>query len=221
MTNPPPRLMLITPALGPDAADAGWPGKIAAACRAGDVAAVVLRIVQGDERAVINTIKAVAPAVQAVDVALVAQAAPSEAVRGGADGCQVDGAENIRTARKALPEGRSLGAAQLRSRDDAMDAGEAGADYVLFGEPRADGSLPTLAAIIDRATWWTEVFQTPCVVHAASAEMVAPLVATGAEFIALGEWALLGDDPAETVRRCAAEIAAIMQSDAALAGQPA
>ncbi len=221
MTNAPPRLMLVTPVLGPDAALDGWAEKIAAACRAGDVAAVLLRIAQGDERAVINTIKVVAPAVQALDVALIAQASPADAVRGVADGCHVDGPENIRAARKALPAGRSLGAGQLRSRDDAMDAGEAGADYVMFGEPRVDGSLPTLAAIIDRASWWVEVFQTPCVVHAASADMVAPLVATGAEFIALGEWALLSADPGETVRQCAGEIAQIADAGALLAGQHA
>ena len=70
-----------------------------------------------------------------------------------------------------------------------MDIGEAGVDYVMFGEPRADGSLPPLPAVIERASWWAEIFQTPCVAYAPDAEAIEALVETGAEFVALGPWA--------------------------------
>jgi thiamine-phosphate pyrophosphorylase len=70
-----------------------------------------------------------------------------------------------------------------------MDAGEAGVDHVLFGEPRPDGSLPPLAAVLERAGWWAEIFQTPCVAYAPDADSVAALAETGAEFVALGAWA--------------------------------
>src|SRR5215475_8534142 len=51
---------------------------------------------------------------------------------------------------KALKPQRIVGAGGLQSRDDAMTAGEAGADYVLFGEPDPTGHRPRLEAIADR-----------------------------------------------------------------------
>ena len=50
-----------------------------------------------------------------------------------------------------------------------MSAGEAGADYLLFGEPRPDGTIPALESVIERATWWAEIFETPCVAYAPDA----------------------------------------------------
>ena len=67
-----------------------------------------------------------------------------------------------------------------------MAAGEAGADYVMFGEP-ARGVAPPLEATLERVGWWAEIFQTPCVAYAASLDDVAALAAAGADFIALGE----------------------------------
>ena len=42
--------------------------------------------------------------------------------------------------------------------------------------------------LLERLTWWAELFELPCVGYAASLDEVGPLVATGADFIALGEW---------------------------------
>ena len=47
-----------------------------------------------------------------------------------------------------------------------MTLGEAGADYLMFGEPRPDGSLPALDEVVERAAWWAEIFETPCVAFA-------------------------------------------------------
>jgi thiamine-phosphate pyrophosphorylase len=92
---------------------------------------------------------------------------------------------------------RIVGAGRLRLRDDAMAAGEAGADYVLFGEP-IHGVAPPLEATLERLEWWAEIFQTPCVAYAAQAADVAPLAAAGADFVALGEF-LWDADAAEAV----------------------
>ena len=94
----------------------------------------------------------------------------------------------------------------IRTKDDAMGFGEAGADYLLFGEPRPDGSLPSLESVVERASWWAEIFETPCVAYAPSLDAVEPLAATHAEFIALGDavWSH-PDGPAAGVR-AAAEI---------------
>jgi thiamine-phosphate pyrophosphorylase len=155
----------------------------------GDVAAVLLRLAPGDERSLTERVKALAPPVQAQNVALVVEASAQVASRGGADGVHVtEGIEAIAEARSSLRQERIIGVGGLRSRHDAMDAGEAGVDYVMFGEPRPDGSLPPLPAVLERASWWAEIFETPCIAYAPDAESVPALVETGAEFLALGAW---------------------------------
>ncbi len=70
-----------------------------------------------------------------------------------------------------------------------MLAAEQGADYVMFGEPdAASGARPAFEAIEERVAWWAEVFECPCVAYAASLDEIAPLVAAGADFIALGDF---------------------------------
>ena len=68
-----------------------------------------------------------------------------------------------------------------------MAAGEAGADYVMFGEPHRDGWTPPLAETAERVAWWAEIFETPCVAYAARLDDVATLAAAGADFVALGD----------------------------------
>jgi thiamine-phosphate pyrophosphorylase len=102
---------------------------------------------------------------------------------------------------------RIVGVGGLALRDDAMEAGEAGVDYVLFGEPDEHGVSPPLAAVVERCRWWAEIFQTPCIGYAADQAAVAPLAATGAEFVAVGPWAFEGD-PAVAFRAIAAELKA-------------
>jgi thiamine-phosphate pyrophosphorylase len=69
-----------------------------------------------------------------------------------------------------------------------MVAAEAGADYVMFGEPGAAGERPAFDAIAERVAWWAEVFEVPCVGYAASIDEIAPLARAGADFVALGDW---------------------------------
>jgi hypothetical protein len=54
-----------------------------------------------------------------------------------------------------------------------MAAGERGADYVLFGEPDANGQRPSTEAIAERLQWWDELFEPPCVGFATSREEAA------------------------------------------------
>lgn len=180
------RLMLVTPPISDPGA---FTFRLMQAFAGGDVAAVLLRLAPGDERSLTERVKALAPSVQAQNVALVVEASAQVASRGGADGVHLtDGAEAIAEARSSLKQERIIGAGGLRSRHDAMDIGEAGVDYVMFGEPRPDGSLPPLPAVIERASWWAEIFETPCIAYCPDAESVPALIETGAEFVALGEW---------------------------------
>ena len=80
--------------------------------------------------------------------------------------------------RERLKGERAIGAGGIRTKDDAMTLGEAGADYLLFGEPRPDGSLPAFETVVERAAWWAEIFETPCVAYAPSLDAVRPLAAT-------------------------------------------
>ena len=191
MTSTQTRLMLVTPPVG-DAEALSF--RLMQAFAGGDGAAVLLRLTEGDDRSRIERVKRIAGPVQSNSVALVVEGSALIATRGGADGVHlVEGPEAIREARSSLRDERIIGAGGLRARHDAMDVGEAGVDYVMFGEPRPDGSMPPLPAVVERATWWAEIFETPCVAYAPDAASVPALVETGAEFVALGEWAF-GED---------------------------
>lgn len=190
MTEPTARLYLLSPLI--TEAD-GFAPQLAAACDAGGIAAVLLRFPAADERTLVNHIKALAPIAQDRGIAaLVAAEGNADlaavAMRGGADGVHArGGSAEIRGLRERLRADRILGAGNIRSKHDAMTIGEAEADYIMFGEPRPDGSVPPLDAVIERAAWWAEIFQIPCVAYAPTIETVTQLAATGAEFIALAD----------------------------------
>ena len=182
--RPDPRLYLFSPpALDP----ARCASALAAALSGAAVAAVLLRLPEADERRLINTVKSVAPAVQSTGAALLLAGYPDIVARAGADGAHLTGFEAFSAARAALQPERIAGCGGLKTRHDAMVAAEAGADYVLFGEPDAAGQRPSLAAITERVAWWSEIFEPPCVGFAAALADVQPLAAAGADFVALGD----------------------------------
>lgn len=181
---------LITPPIDDPA---GFRPRLATTLAALKPASLLLRFVEADERGLVNRIKALAPVAQEAGVAVLVEGSAQAAVRGGADGVHVGSNAMIGPARETLRTDRIVGVGGLRSRHDAMEAGEAGVDYVMFGEPRADGSTLALSALIDRASWWAELFETPCVAYVSAAEALQPLAYTRAEFLALGPWCF--DDP--------------------------
>jgi thiamine-phosphate pyrophosphorylase len=200
------RLYLITPVLE----DASFAPRLAEACATGAVAAVLLRLAAADERTLTNQVKALAPAAQEHGAALIVTTdgqadLATVAARGGADGVHVAGDPAlVREIRERLKGDRAIGVGHIRTKDEAMSLGEAGADYLLFGEPRQDGSLPSLESVVERAAWWAEIFETPCVAYAPSLEAVEALAATNAEFIGLGDavWTH-ADGPAAAVKAAA------------------
>ena len=135
----------------------------------------------------INRVKALAPGIQAKGVAVIVDGHPDIVARAGADGAHLSDIEAARAAAPALKPARILGAGGLKTRHDAMTAGEIGVDYVMFGEPDADGVRPSFGAILDRVEWWAEVFEIPCVAWAGDIEEIEELCAAGADFIALGD----------------------------------
>jgi thiamine-phosphate pyrophosphorylase len=185
MNRPPPRLYLITPALDDTAS---FVRDLDATLDATDIAAVLLRLADADERALVNRAKTVASAVQHRDVALLLDGRVEIVGRVGVDGAHLSGIEAFTAALPSLKPDRIAGAGGLRSRHDAMLAGESGADYVLFGEPDRRGNRPQLGAVEDRVKWWADLVEMPCIGYAGEAGEVRLLAQAGADFVALGDW---------------------------------
>ena len=183
--RPAPRLYLVTPMVADTEA---FSGALAAALGAGDIAAVLLRLAEADERTQISRAKALCPLVQDKGAALLMDGHTDMVARAGADGTHSTGITLFNEAIERLKPDRIVGVGGLVTRHDAMIAAEAGADYVMFGEPDAAGERPSLEAIEERVAWWAEVFEAPCVAYAASLDEVAPLAKAGADFVALGDW---------------------------------
>jgi thiamine-phosphate pyrophosphorylase len=163
---------------------ASLPGLLAAA----DVAAVLLRLRETDQRTMISRIKALAPPVQDGGAALLLDGHVELVARGGADGAHLTGLAAMEDAMPSLKPDRIAGVGGLVTRHDSMAAGEAGADYVLFGEPDARGQRPSSEAIAERLQWWEELFEPPCVGFAVSREEAGEFAAAGADFVLVGDF---------------------------------
>jgi thiamine-phosphate pyrophosphorylase len=108
--------------------------------------------------------------------------------RAGADGAHLTGIQAMEDAMPTLKPDRIAGVGGLATRHDSMAAGEAGADYVLFGEPDARGQRPSVEAIAERLQWWAELFEPPCAGFAASREEAHEFAAAGADFVLVGDF---------------------------------
>ena len=203
--RPAPRLYLVAPQDAPELAN-----QLADALGAADIAAVLLRLPATDERGQVNHVKALAPTVQNKGAALLLDGHPDLAARAGADGSHLSGIDALGSAIATLKPARIAGCGGLESRHEAMVAAEAGADYVMFGEPDASGRRPSFDAIAQRVAWWAEVFEIPCVGFAASLDEVEPLAAAGADFIAVGDCVFgAGDGAAAAIADAARRLAFI------------
>ena len=172
------------------------------AMSAGRIDAVILRLGEGDDRSLINCVKTLGPIVQNAGAALLLADHVHLVARAGADGVHLSQADACSEALDLLhPQERIVGCAGLRARHDAMEAAEQGCDYVMFGEPFADGGLMPFAAVLERGQWWAELFQTPCVAFASDLDLTTPLAETGAEFVAFGAAVLdAAEGPAAAMR---------------------
>ncbi len=207
----PPRLYLVAP-LADDGATLA--DTLAQVLRVTDVAAVMLQLPANvDERGLINLIKAVAPGVQNAGAALLVAGRPDLVARAGADGAHLAGPDALKAAVSGLKPGRIAGAGQLHSRHDAMMAAEAGADYVMFGEPDGD-RWPSREALAERVGWWAELFEIPCVAYARELGDITALAAAGADFVAVGD--ALFTDPRGAVAAAAAVAARLAGSEPAI-----
>ncbi len=144
------------------------------------------------------------------DVAFIVNDSVALAKRIGADGVHLgQGDGDAREARAALGRDAQIGVTCHASRHMAMDAGDAGADYVAFGSFFPSITKPSEhRPELDLLTWWQNLFEIPCVaIGGITPENCGPLVSAGADFLAVSGAAWNGNE-AEAVRAFAAKIEA-------------
>ncbi|MDP6690982.1 MAG: thiamine phosphate synthase [Alphaproteobacteria bacterium] len=195
------RLYLITP---PQFEPAAFAEELRAALDGGDVACLQLRLKDVDDDTVRRAAEALMPVAQAGDVAFLINDRPDLAAEMGADGSHV-GQEDTpyAEARSILGADHIVGVTCHDSRHLAMEAAEAGADYVAFGAFFATGTKQAkTAADVEILSWWSELFEVPSVaIGGITVENCQPLVTAGADFLSVvaGVWNYPGG-PAKAVR---------------------
>ncbi len=194
----PCRLYLITPpALEPPS----FAETLASTLDAGDVASLQLRLKGADDDEIRRAAERLMPVCQSRDVAFVINDRPDLAAEMGADGVHIGQSDaDYQAARRLLGAERIVGVTCHSSRHLAMEAAEAGADYVAFGAffPTATKEARG-AADIELLRWWSEVMVVPSVaIGGIKPENCRPLVEAGADFIAVvaGVWAHEDGPPA-------------------------
>ena len=187
-----------------------FPERLARALDAGPVAAFQFRVKGVDQHEAARFADPLLRVCADRDVAFIVNDSISLAKRLGADGVHLgQGDGDPREARTLLGPGAQIGVTCHDSRHLAMEAGEAGADYVAFGAffPTATKET-THRPDPSILSWWTTVFEIPCVaIGGVTPDNAAPLVAAGADFLAVSG-AVWNGDEADAVRRFSELLAA-------------
>ena len=196
------RLYIITPSEIPDAA--AFAVTLDETLAAGDVACLQLRLKGATDDQVTACVKTLMPVCHRHDVAFILNDRPDLAAKLGCDGVHV-GPEDMPydEAREIMGPDATVGVTCKNSRHVAMDAAEAGADYVAFGAffptTTKDDTTP---ADIETVEIWSETINVPCVaIGGITVENCEALVNAGADFIAVcgGVWNY-AQGPAAAVR---------------------
>jgi thiamine-phosphate pyrophosphorylase len=201
------RLYLITP---PEIHDLPqFEAALAAALAADDVACLQLRLKSAAGHAapdeeILRAAERVLPLCRDQGVALLVNDRPDLARAAGADGVHLGQSDApLREARAMLGPSAAIGVTCHASKDLAIDAADAGADYVAFGAffPTATKTAPAQAPV-DILSWWSYATTVPAVaIGGITPENCGALVAAGADFIAASAavWRHAGG-PAAAVR---------------------
>ncbi|MNS92254.1 Thiamine-phosphate synthase [compost metagenome] len=200
--RPPCQLYLITPPAIDDLEV--FAGLLEQALSAGEVAALQIRLKEASDDQIKAAVARLAPIAQAHGVAVILNDRPDLAKATGCDGVHVGQEDTpVAEARRIMGPDAMIGATCHDSRHLAMEAAEAGADYVAFGaffptDTKATTHRPELIEL----TIWQETMETPCVaIGGISIENAAQVASAGADFVAVsaGVWKH-ADGPAAAVR---------------------
>ena len=176
---------------------------------AGPVAAFQFRVKDVDQHAAASLAEPLRRICSDADVAFIVNDSIALAKRVGADGVHLgQGDGDPREARLELGPAGQIGVTCHASRHLAMEAGDAGADYVAFG-----AFYPTQTKTTEHVadpvllSWWSTVFEIPCVaIGGITPANAPPLVAAGADFLAVSH-AVWGGDEAAAVKAFEAVLA--------------
>ena len=193
--RPPCQLYLISPL----DVGGGFPDRLTSALDAGPVAAFQFRVKGVDQHEAARLAEPLQRICADREVAFIVNDSISLAKRLGADGVHLgQGDGDPRDARKLLGPGAQIGVTCHDSRHLAMEAGDAGADYVAFG-----AFYPTTTKDTKHRpdpvilSWWSTLFELPCVaIGGITPDNAAPLVAAGADFLAVSGAIWNGDEAA-------------------------
>jgi thiamine-phosphate pyrophosphorylase len=195
-----------------------FPARLERALSAGGVAAFQFRVKGLDQHAAAELARPLQDICAAHDCAFIVNDSIALAKRIGADGVHLgQGDGDVADARAELGREAQIGVTCHASRDLALEAGNAGADYVAFGSffpstTKASEHRPEL----DLLTWWQTMVELPCVaIGGITPENCGPLVAAGADFLAVSAAVWQGDE-AEAVQafhRAIAEAASQAATD--------
>ncbi len=186
----PCRLYLITP---PEIELDRFAPRLEAALDAGDVACLQLRLKGADDDDIRRAGERLLPICRSRDVPLLVNDRPDLAAELGADGVHV-GADDAdyADARARVGADATVGVSCYDSRHRAMEAAASGADYIAFGAFFPTGTkTPRAQSEIHLIKWWHTLMVVPCVaIGGITAENCQPLVAAGADFLAVigGVW---------------------------------
>lgn len=187
--------------------------ELEAALGAGDVACLQLRLKDAGDEAVLAAAALLLPVCARHDVAFIVNDRPDLALKAGADGVHVGQEDaSYADARRLLGAERIVGVTCHASRHLAIEAAEAGADYVAFGAffPSSTKEAETRAET-ELLRWWSELMTVPCVaIGGITVENCAPLIEAGADFLAVvsGVWSHPAG-PAQAVKAFNAAIAQV------------
>jgi thiamine-phosphate pyrophosphorylase len=178
------RLFLITPR---EIDLAVFPTLLETALAAGDVATLLIAVDGVSEAAIQRIAEVLVPIAAAHDVATLVVDDSRTMGRAKADGVHITTGETpLREAIAALAPRHIVGAGNLKSRHEAMAAGEAGTDYVMFGLLDLPETDEAHRKTLDLGAWWAAVFEPPCVLLAGrTLASVRDCAMTGAEFVAV------------------------------------
>jgi thiamine-phosphate pyrophosphorylase len=200
------RLYLISP---PRFALEGFAAELASALEAGDVGCFQLRMKPKDgeslsDGVILRAAERLCPLVQSFGVAFLVNDRPDLAAKIGADGVHVGQDDaSFGQARGILGADKIVGVTCHNSRHLAMEAAEAGADYVAFGAFHTTGTkVPKSFAEPEILTWWQELMEVPCVaIGGITSTNARALADAGADFVAVsaGVWDY-PEGPAAAVR---------------------
>lgn len=203
------RLYLITPPRLDDLA--AFAHTLASTLDAGDVAALQIRLKDAPDDVIAAAVEVFGVIARSRDVAVILNDRPDLAAKLGCDGVHVGQSDtSCAEARRIMGKDAMIGVTCHDSRHLAMEAAEAGADYVAFGAffPTTTKDAPTVADP-EILSIWQETMSLPCVaIGGITADNAAGLVTAGADFIAVsaGVWAY-PEGPAAAVKALNAAIA--------------